>query len=451
MNVDQIAQQAKAQGVRMVRFLFCDNGGVIRGKASSVDGLAGRLRAGIGLTPALQLMSLYDNVCRREDLGLFREGDLRMIPDPSTYRPLPYAPESASVFCDLHTLGGGPWAACPRSFLKRQIDRAADKGIRFCATFENEWTAVRRTGETYVAAGEHGYGSSIAMHDQEPILLEIMAALEAQGMRPGVCHPEHSPGQQELVIAPADALLCADNQLLFRETVRAIYRRHGLLASFAPMPFAGAATNGAHLHISLWDAERGRSLTYDPTDPCGASRLAYQFIGGVLRHLPALTAIACPTPNSYSRLKASPWAKAGNWYGYDSRRAPVRVASAYLGRESESANVEVRIPDPSCNPYLTLGAIIAAGMDGIAHETDPGAPLAVDATALPPEELERMGIRPLPTAMPAALYALAADDVIRGALGELLYETFVTVKRGEEAVSREHDFATEQKHHIYRF
>jgi glutamine synthetase len=113
--------------------------------------------------------------------------------------------------------------------------------------------------------------------------------------------------------------------------------------------------------------------------------------------------------------------------------------------------VEVRIPDPSCNPYLTLGAIIAAGMDGIAHETDPGAPLAVDATALPPEELERMGIRPLPTAMPAALYALAADDVIRGALGELLYETFVTVKRGEEAVSREHDFATEQKHHIYRF
>ena len=445
-----IVDAARRADVRLVRFLYTDNGGVTRGKASHVNGLAQRLTDGIGLTVAMQAMNMLDQLARVEGLGPV--GEIRLVPDPATFTVLPYAPRTAAMTVDMLTLEGEPWAACPRAFLKRQIAAAAAAGFTVRAAFECEFSlAVRRADGSYAPLDESLCFSTVGMTSAAAVMDGIVAALEAQGIEVEQYYPELGHGQQELSILHAPALAAADRQVFYRETVRGVAFQHGLYASLAPKPFADQAGNGGHIHWSLWDAAGRRNLMHDPRGRYGMSALGYHFIAGVLEHLPALVALTCPTFNSYRRLTPHSWSSAYTAWGPDNREAAVRVPSTYASDRAGSTNAELKASDPSANPYLALGGLIAAGLDGVKRALKPGEPVLVDPGDLPEGERSARRIGRLPATLAEALDRLAADPVLVGALGPLLARAFLAVKRSEWDAFRKEDAAFEMKHHFWKF
>lgn len=449
MNKDQVVAACYEAGVRLVRFLYCDNGCTIRGKLVPTERLAGRMDSGQGLTVAMQAMNMLDQLQPVENMGPV--GEVRLVPDPASFVILPYAPNSAAMMCDMITLERKPWGACPRSFLKRMIARAAEQGIAVQATLENEFSLFRQEGDRYVPLDNALCFSSIAMTAAADVIDDMVAAFAEQNIPVDAYYPELGHGQHELPIRHTHALAAADNQVWFRETVRNVAAKHGLLASLAPKPMPDQAGNGCHIHWSLWDLAGERNLMYDPADAQSLSRLAYHFIGGVLRHLPGLLALTAPSYNSYRRLQPHFWSSAYTVWGPDNREASVRVASGKWGREASTLNMELKASDPSNNPYLALGGLLAAGLDGIAKEIDPGDPTLVDPGNYTDAQRSARGIQRYPTSLSQALDALEADPVLLAALGPELAYSYVTVKRSEYAAFVAEDVDFEIKHHIHKY
>ena len=451
MERAEVISRVKQTDVQLVRFLYCDNGCVIRGKASHVDGLEGRLDTGIGLTVAMQAMNSLDQLQAVDGMGPV--GEVRLVPDPDTFVVLPYAPRSAAMLADMHTLDGEPWAACPRSFLKRMIRRALGQGLQVQAGFEPEWSLAVRVDDRYVPFDETLCFSSIGMQTAATVIDEIVEALGKQGMRVEQYYPELGHGQQELSIRYAPALRAADNQVLYRETVRAIAYKNGYFASFAPKPWPEQAGNGCHIHLSVWDPSGEQNLFFDRSAPYQLSRLGRQFTAGLLEHLPALVALTCPSYNSYHRLQPRSWSSAYTCYGPDNREAAVRIASTFWGQEMRSINLELKASDNSSNPYLALGGVIAAGLDGIVRGLELGEErlALVDPATIPEEEREARGIRRLPDSLSAALDALVADEVLMDALGETLARAYLTVRRSEHEAYSAQGSAFEHKHHFWKY
>jgi glutamine synthetase len=445
-----VVERARRAGVRLVRFLYTDNGGVTRGKATHVESLGTRLTDGIGLTVAMQAMNMLDQLQPVDGLGPV--GEIRLMPDPRTFTVLPYAPHAAAMTSDMCTLDGAPWEACPRAVLKRQIAACAAARFGARAAFECEFTlAVRHADGTFAPLDQSLCFSTVGMTTAAPVMDEIVAALEAQGIQVEQYYPELGHGQQELSIRHAPALDAADRQVLYRETVRAVAYRHGLYASLAPKPFVDQAGNGGHIHFSLWDAAGRRSVMHDPRGRYGVSALGYHFIAGVLEHLPALLALTCPSVNSYRRLQPHFWSSAFTVWGPDNREAAVRVPSTFASDPAGSTNAELKASDASSNPYLALGGLLAAGLDGVARALEPGEPVLVDPGTLSDGERAARGIQRYPTTLRAALENLEADRVLTAALGPVLSRAFLAVKRSEcEAFGRE-DAAFETTHHFWKF
>ena len=444
-----IPARCREANVDLVRFLYCGNDSVIRGKASHTRFLNSFMRSGIGLTVAMQSFNMLDQLVPGASFGPV--GEIRLMPDPETFAVLPYAEHSARLLCDMHTLDGAPWDACPRSFLKRMIGRAREAGLTFQASFENEFTLARREGDQYVPLDRSPCFSTIGMDSAGPVMIEMIEALVAQGVFPEQYYPELGPGQQEVPVRYADALRAADNQITVRETGRGVALKHGLIASFAPKPFADEAGNGSHIHFSLWRVKDGRNHFHDPSGRYGLSDAGYGFIGGVLAHLPALVALTAPSVNSYRRLQPRFWSSAYTAWGPDNREAAVRVPSVRRGLEMESTNLELKPCDPSNNPYLALGGLLAAGLDGIALKLDPGEPTLTDPDALSETERQRRGIRRLPATLGEALDALERDEVLRAALGEVLAREYLLVKRSEVRAFEGKDVAFELAQHFYKY
>src|SRR5262245_13176898 len=348
-----ILARCRAGKVQVVRFLYCDNGSVIRGKACHTRFLPSYLRSGIGLTVAMQSMNMLDQLVPEGSFGPV--GEIRLAPDPATFAILPYAPRSARLLCDMQTLDGEPWGACPRSFLKRVIDRTASQGLACRAAFENEFTLARREEGAFVPVDRSNCFSTIGMDSAAPVISDLIEALIAQGVHPEQYYAELGAGQQELPVRFTDALRAADNQITVRETARGVALKHGLVASFAPKPYPDQAGNGAHIHFSLWRLSDGGNHLHSERDRYGLSEAGYSFIGGVLAHLPALVALTAPSVNSYRRLQPRFWSSAYTAWGPDNREGAVRIPSRRRGREAESTNLELKPSDPSCNPYLALG------------------------------------------------------------------------------------------------
>ncbi|HEY7061415.1 MAG TPA: glutamine synthetase family protein [Chloroflexota bacterium] len=449
--MDEVLRAADAADVSLVRFLYCDNGGIIRGKSTHRAGLPERLRSGIGLTVAMQAMNALDQLQAVEGMGPV--GEIRLVPDPDSFTVLPYATRQALAFVDMQTLDGEAWGACPRSFLRRAIAAARAAGFAVQAAFEPEWSLASREDDRYVPYDQSLCFSTVGMLTAGPVITDVVDALVAQGLEVEQYYPELGHGQQELSIHHADALRAADNQLRYRETARAVAWRHGLYASLAPKPWLDQAGNGAHLHWSLWDAEGTQNLLYDPAQPYGLSALGQQFVAGVLDHLPALVALTCPSYNSYHRLQPRSWSSAFTCYGPDNREAAVRLVSTYRGAEMASTNLELKACDNSCNPYLALGGLIVAGLDGVQRGAalDEGRLTLVDPALLSDDERAARGIRRLPASLGEALDALEADAVLLDALGDLLRRSYLAVRGSEwEAFSNE-DGAFEQRHHFFKY
>jgi glutamine synthetase len=450
MDLNAFERKVRSDGVRFVRFLYCDPGGIIRGKAVHVDKLIERIRGGIGLTVAMPAMNMLDQLQPVEGLGPV--GEIRLVPDLESYAPLPYAPGSAAMMANMMTLGRAPWGACARHFLVRMIERARQAGIAIQAAFEPEWSlAVRKDDGSHVPADESLCFSTVGWETSVKLIDDIVAALEAQGMPVEQFYPELGHGQQELSIRHAAALRAADNHIRYRDTVRAVARNHGFVASLAPKPFADQAGNGCHIHLSAWDLGGACNLMAADGKANELSDFGRHWIAGVLKHLPGLVALTASSVNSYRRLKPHMWSSAFACWGLDNREASVRIASVLWDETRPSLNMELKPSDNSNNPYLALGGLIVAGLDGVTNRLDPGKPVMIDPGTLSEDERSRLGIRRLPESLAAAADELERDTVLMNALGDLLGRTFLVVKRSEAAAFVAKDQAFELANHFYKF
>lgn len=452
MDQREVLAQARRAGVKLIRFEYCDVSGVARAKAVHVSQLGHKLVEGVGLTRAQMSINLLEQVVHIE--GMEPVGEIRLVPDPATFSLLPWSAGSASLLCDQLGHDRRDWGACPRTYLKNMIVRAAGYGISVQAAFENEFYLAREADGGFVPVDtpSHAPVYSAIGHDlADEVTIETVDALEAQGIVVEQAINEYGPGQREISVRHTAALGAADQQVKFRDTVRGVAWQHGLLASFAPKPYPDHIGSGAHVHFSLWDTSGDSNLLYDPAADRNMSALGRHFIAGVALHLPALVALTASSFNSYRRLTPSAWASATTAWGFDNKEAALRVASPFYQREAQSYNIEFKACDASANPYLALGALIAAGLDGVARELDPGEPAEHDPARLSPAELERSKIRPLPASKAAALAELEKDEYLTGTLGELLARCYLAVHHSEEEAFAAQDAEFEIRQHFYRF
>jgi len=257
--------------------------------------------------------------------------------------------------------------------------------------------------------------------------------------------------QQEVSIRHASALRAADNQITYRQTVRAVAAQHGMVATLAPKPWADQAGSGAHLHWSIWDTAHTTNKLADAAGADGLSVLARQAIAGVLTHLPGLLGMTTPSVNSFRRLQPHFWSSAYTAWGVENREAAVRVPTRYWDDEAGSTNLELKASDSSANPYIALGGVMAAALDGIERGLDPGDPVNEDPGNLSDAERQRRGIRRFPLTATEALDELERDDVLTAAMGEGLATEYLKVRRAEAAAYAEHDEAFELDQHFFKY
>jgi glutamine synthetase len=418
-----ILERLDRAAVRWVRIAWCDHAGLIRAKAAHRRLLDDGLPDGVGITVAQQALPvMFDAVA--PDSGLGPVGEARLIPDWSTLVLLPWAPGHAQVMGDM-VVDGVAWELCPRQYLRAQIHRLADAGLTARAAFENEFVLLRRTASGVAPADDTVYAATGSMNLHQTFIAELTATLEALGLEPEFYYPESAPGQQEISIRHAEPLAAADRQITYREAVRGVAARHGYVASFLPKVHESVAGSGCHLNFSLWRANE--SAMADVRHPTGLSEVARRFIAGVLDHLPALAAMTAPTCNSYRRLQPHFWAGAFAVWGFDNREAAIRVTRG----AAAATRFELKTCDATSNPYLALGALIAAGLDGVRRGLELPPDVAVDPGNYSEDERRRRGIEPLPESLGEALDALAADKTLCESLGPARTRAYLAVKRME--------------------
>src|SRR5256712_238841 len=445
----EIVAQAEAAGLRLVRFLYCDNDGIIRGKSSGMSGLIDRLESGIGLTVAMQAFTMLDHLASVDGMGPV--GEIRLVPDPTTFTVAPYAPHTGTVLVDMQTLDGQPYAADGRAFLKRMIARAAEQDLALLAAFEPEWSLATRNGDQYSPIDESGCFTPTGMNVAAPVIDQVVAALESQGMTVEQYYAELGWGPQGLSIRHAPALQAADHHILYRETVRGVALKHGRYASFAPKPWGDQAGNGCHLHFSGWTKDQRVNRFYDAGGEYNLSTLARQFMAGILDHLPALVALTCASVNSYRRLQPQMWASAYRAWGPDNREGALRVASPFRGHEAESTNVELKSSDSSANPYISLAGVMAAGLNGIERQLTPPPPVTVHPPTPAESERQAIGADRLPQSLKDAIGNLKRDATLTEALGERLATSYIAVKELDIEAFAAADEAFEFRQHIYKY
>ncbi|MFE9479830.1 glutamine synthetase family protein [Streptomyces spororaveus] len=427
----QVLQKIDAHGVELIRFLWVDHNGIVRGKAVTRRYLESRMASGIGLAKSRQAAGLMDIGVPVP--GFDAVGEVRLVPDPETFVALPHAPGSGAMLCDLVQLDDEPWDACPRTFLKSALAAAGKREV--VASFEPEFTLCGTRPEP---GALHVLDDSLCFDNTgfdaaNDYVIQLLRGLQGQGIDVEVYHPEFGAGQHEMTLRHGPALRAADLSVWQKVITRGMASSMGLWATFAPTPAPGFRGNGNHLHLSMWQDRTGRgkeNVFADGADALGLSETAYHFIGGVLRHLPGLLALTCPSVNSYERLRPGMWSGAHAGYGQDNREAAVRIPSRLRGAAAASTNVELKAVDSTANPYLAMGAVIYAGMDGINHRIDPGPQLAEDPNGLSDAERDRLGLG-LPRSLEESLEALRRDDYLMDVLGPLRRQVYPAIKEAD--------------------
>ncbi|MFM1842858.1 MAG: hypothetical protein RLZZ490_1595 [Cyanobacteriota bacterium] len=424
-SLETTANELKQQGIEFVRVLFCDNANVIRAKAFHIETLAEQWRSPVSIAVAQQAVPvMYDVVT--PGTGLTPVGEAWLVSDWSTLQVLPYAPTHASVLGNMYR-HGEPWSLCPRHFLKQAIATVEAQGFTVKAAFENEFYLLKSISEGIVPADNTPFAATLGMDSNYQVIDQISRALIAQGIKVERYYPESGPGQQEISMGYTGALAAADQQIRFRETVRGVALGAGLTASFLPKIFADQAGSGCHLHLSLWQGEQNQ--IYDPDQPGHLSAIAKAFMAGILAHLPGLMALTVPSVNSYRRLVPHCWSGAFQAWGMDNREAAIRVPSNF--EFPSPTHIEVKTVDASANPYLALGAVIYAGLDGIQKALSLPDSVSVDPGSMTPEERQRLNIQALPNNLGMAIACLEKDEVLLAGLGAELAKAFIAVRKAE--------------------
>ena len=412
----------------LVALVACDLGGIVRGRAVFASELQEHFGAGIGWVPANLALTPLGPLAEPNPFG--STGDLRLLPDAETHVRVGAEPGQLPlelVLCDIVHTDGAPWSCCPRDFLRRALaDLRERAGAVLAASFEHEFQLIRseRSPLPFSLAG---------MRAAEPFATAVMGALVEAGVEPERFFAEFASHQFEIPVAPAGGVEAADRAVVLREIVREIARRGDMRATFVPLLDPGEAGNGVHVHISL-AATDGRPLLYDPARPGCLSELGGSFAAGVLAHAGALSAICAPSPVSGERLRPHHWSAGAACLGERNREALLRIPpliAAGGGDPARQMRLEYRGADAAANPYLALGAIVRAGLEGIEAGLSAPPLLEQDPATLSPGEAERFGVGALPSSLPAALEALEADESVMGWLGPELLEAYLSLKRGE--------------------
>jgi glutamine synthetase len=391
-------------------------------------------------------MNLLDQMATNTGFGA--TGEVRLVPAAETFTILPYSPHSAMVLCDMIEIDRSPWQLCPRTVLKKQIEKAAEMGIFFRAAFEPEFMLGTENDEGFKPIDESLCFSTEGMNKGAGFIDRFIDVLQRQNIQVEQYYPELGHGQHELSISPAPPLMAADRQIMYRESLRGVAHEMGMVASMAPKPFADQAGNGCHLHLSAWDEDYQDNLFHADNE---LSEFGQNFVAGILKHLPALVALTCPSVNSYRRLQPKSWSSAYTCWGYENREAAVRVPSTYWGAEVATTNIEIKCVDSSCNPYLALAVVIAAGLDGVIKKLTPPDPIDFDPSTLNTEEKGPYGVKRLPISLKEALRRLLTDKYIMQVLGDQLARTFITVKTSESLAFAKKTVEYELKHHRTKF
>ena len=360
------------------------------------------------------------------------ESDQYLYPDLKSFRIFPWRPQHGKVarlICDVHNPDGSPFVGDPRYVLKRVIQKAKDMGFdRFNVGPEAEFFLFQTdeegkpTTKTNDEAGDFDLGP---LDHGESTRREICLALEQMDFEIEASHHEVAQGQHEIDFKYAEALHAADNIMTFKLTVKTLAQKNGLHATFMPKPIFGIAGSGMHINMSLF--RDGRNMFYDPDGEKGLSKTAYSFIAGIMAHMKGMAAITNPLVNSYKRLVPGYEAPCYMAWSASNRSALIRIPAA----RGQSTRVELRCPDPSCNPYLALAVCLAAGLDGIEKGMTPPPEITDNIFAMTPATRKRRGIEALPGSLEEALVYLKKDKLIMNTLGEHVATQYITGKEAE--------------------
>lgn len=420
-KIGQVIENIEKCGTKFVRLQFVDIHGTPKNMAIPLnrpDQIEDIIKDGL----------LFDG-SSVEGFVDINESDLILKPDPDTFSALPWRPEEKGVcrfICDIYWPEGKPFEGDPRYILKRALKKAEDAGYEYNVGPEPEFFILDQDEEGNLIPNDNG-----VYFDVEPvdggtdIRRQLVMDLEALNFDVEVSHHEVAPGQHEIDFKFDKALKTADAVITFKQAIKAIVDTMGYMVTFMPKPFFGENGSGMHCHQSLFKG--GENVFFDPDTETQLSQEAMYFMGGLLQHSPALTAICAPTVNSYKRLVPGYEAPVYIAYGLKNRSTLVRIPAS----RGKGTRVELRMPDPSCNPYLAFAAMLEAGLDGMKNKVDPGEPTEIDVFGKSIEELKDMGINTLPSSLWEAYHALEKDDVVKSTLGDHIYTQFRDIKKKE--------------------
>ena len=420
-RISEILDLCRESNVHFLRLQFTDIDGIVKNvevPESQFD-------------KALQGKVMFDG-SSIEGFTRIEESDMLLIPDLDTFAVFPWESDYGRIgrlICDIALPDGSLFAGCPRAVLKKQVARAAELGYRVMVGPEAEFFLFHCDDKGNPVTETHDKG---AYFDLSPVdkgeegRRDIVLALEAMGYEVEAAHHEVAPGQHEIDFKYVEAVEAADNIVTFKFVVKKVALMHGLHATFMPKPIVDAAGSGMHTHFSMFDSD-DKNVFYDPKSPEGLSSVARGFMAGVLKHAKGFVAVTNPLVNSYKRLVPGFEAPVNVAWSLKNRSPLLRVPAA----RGNGTRCEIRVPDPSCNPYLALAAMLAAGLEGIENKMDCGEPVNRNIFSMSGREKKRLKISALPDSLCAALDCMEKDEVIADALGEHVFNHFLLNKRSE--------------------
>lgn len=420
---DFVLKTIKSRDVHFVRFWFTDVLGTMKSFAVIPSELENAFTDGMGFDG-----SCVEGFCRTQ------ESDMLAFPDASTFQVLPWRPEHnavARMFCGIRTPSGEPFEGDPRHVLARTVEKARNMGYVFNVGPELEFYYFKDAdGAEPLDRG--GYFDLTSLDYASDLRRDTVLTLEKMGIPVEYSHHENGPSQHEIDLRFTDALSMADAVMTYKLVVKEIAMKHGVYASFMPKPLADEPGSGMHVHQSLFDMD-GNNAFFDPEDPQGhnLSKVAKQYLAGILKYAPEFCAVTNQYVNSYKRLISGGEAPTYLSWASHNRSALVRIPSYRPDRE-EACRIELRSPDPAANPYLAFAVMLAAGLKGIEDELELEAPMETqDLFACSRQDLRRQGIRPLPESLGEAIELFADSELMRETLGEHIHGYLVEAKRTE--------------------
>ncbi|QVI35116.1 glutamine synthetase [Lacticaseibacillus chiayiensis] len=428
MNNEAVIEELTEKQTELIEFLYVDYNGLTRGKVIPLASLKAKLADGIGLTKATLNVNERDTILPVADMTPI--GELRLVGDPASAHVLPYIPQVATMMGDIYNLDKTPYASDPRTILKQVVKQLADAGFTVKMAYENEFELFTGDKDHRAPAMPRVAFSTESMDFAYPFILKTINQLQQVGIMPNAYYPEGGIGQHELSMLPQDPVTAADNEVIYKRIIKNTAKDFDLYASFAPKPLVDSAGSGAHIHLSLW---RGQDDAFFDADAAmQLSKTGQYFVGGVLNHIRGLLALTCPSVNSYQRLAPGHWSSAYATYGKDNREAAVRIPSTAWGDPASSMNIELKASDATANPYLAFAGLLAAGLDGIQNQTQPGDYCDVDPATLSESQRNEMGIHRLPQTLSQAVDAFVTDSLFQKVFGSQLIDAYAKIKREDD-------------------